>query len=123
MQSDLEGVFKWTRKKENNQEDTNGDTFPGISEKIEADMETTTKSPLSLLQLSMRFPSFVSWIVKYNSGIIDICLILSENLPRDVAARQVGQRSVRLLPPSRLCQSSSIRLSEEMQCSSPQSRI
>ena len=48
---------------------------------------------------------------------------LSEDLPRVVAARQVGQRSVRLLPPSRLCQSSSIRLSEEMQCSSPQSRI
>ena len=52
-----------------------GTLFLESLKKIEADMETTTKSPLSLLQLSMRFPSFVSWIVKYNSGIIDICLI------------------------------------------------
>ena len=60
-----------------------GTLFLESLKKLEADMETTTKSPLSLLQLSMRFPSFVSCIViKYNSGtMFNLCLIEHNNIP------------------------------------------
>ena len=62
-------------KKKTTRKTLMGTLFLESLKKLEADMETTTKSPLSLLQLSMRFPYFVSCIVKYKSGTIDICLI------------------------------------------------
>ena len=48
-----------------------GTLFLESLKKLEADMETTTKSPLSLLQLSMRFPVLLHTIMV----IIDICII------------------------------------------------
>ena len=81
MQSDLEGVFKWTRKKENNQEDTNGDTFPGISEKTWGWHGNHNKEP------AFSTPAFneVSCIVTYNNGyhrhMYNLCLIEHNNIP------------------------------------------
>ena len=39
--------------------------------RLEADMETNTRNPLSLLQLTMRFLSFLSFMCSPNFNIID----------------------------------------------------
>ena len=65
MSSSGRGKKKTTRKT------LMGTLFLESLKKLEADMETTTKSPLSLLQLSMRFPVLLHTIMV----IIDICII------------------------------------------------
>ena len=58
-------------KKKTTRKTLMGTLFLESLKKLEADMETTTKSPLSLLQLSMRFPVLLHTIMV----IIDICII------------------------------------------------
>ena len=51
-----------------------GTLFVESLKKLEADMESNTRNPLSLLQLTMRFPSF--FLFSPNCKTLNTCLLL-----------------------------------------------
>ena len=53
-----------------------GTLFVESLKRLEADMESNTRNPLSLLQLTMRFPSFLFFLFSPNCKTLNSCLLL-----------------------------------------------